>query len=102
MRCMFFGLARERFLQAAVDRNDMAGRLGALFAGKPNDGLGAVAGQNRFASQGTLRVELSEFVAKLFGGLRFGKSDLVFLERTDDAIARKHGGAGNDRRGSNA
>src|SRR5690349_13001864 len=61
------GLSRNRLLpqkglrQTAVHGNHMPCRLGAVIAGQPDDRAGTVARKNGALSDGTLRVEISQF-----------------------------------------
>src|SRR5271165_5667420 len=85
-------LPKKSLRQAAVDRNDMTRSARAFFTSEPDNGGSAEFGSNRLLSESALGVEIRQFVAQVFGGVRLGKYDFVFLEGLDNAIARKHRG----------
>ena len=63
----------------------MPGSLGALISGQPHDRGSAILRQNGPLRQRALRIEIGQFVAQLFGRLRFRESILYFWR---DCITR--------------
>src|SRR4051794_35030504 len=74
-------LSEERLRQPTVNRDDVAGGLGALIAGEEADRVRVVLRQDRPAGDRALGVELGELVAQIFGRLRLVEGDRIFLQR---------------------
>ena len=77
----------------------MARRLPALITGQPYDCGGTILGEDGPLRQRTLRIKIGELGTQFLGRLRALEIDVVFLERLHYALARKHGGTGDDRCG---
>src|SRR2546421_128823 len=59
--------SQKRFWKPTVDRDDVAGGLGALISSQPADGVRAVERQNRPARNRPLCIEVGELAAQRFG-----------------------------------
>ena len=100
--CSAMVLSKKSLDETAVDGDDVAGGSRASFARQPDDRRGANFRSDGAFAEGPLGVEIGEFVAQRFGGVGFGEGNFVFLERLNDAVARKHGGPGDNGRRSNS
>lgn len=80
-------------MQAAVDRDDLAGGFAEAFGDEQEVSFRLVGRGDRALGESAVSIELSEFVDQGFGRFILREGDVVFGEGTDDAIAREHGGA---------
>ena len=88
--------------QTAVDRDEMTGGAARQRPCEEQDGLGAVLGIDGLMRERARGVEVRQHVAEIVVRAGIVEGEVVLLQRGDDAIAREHRGALDDRGGADA
>ena len=89
-------------MEAAVDRDDLAGRLTEAISHEEEIGFGLVGRGDGVLGQGPIGVEAGELRRQRIGCLIIGVRNVILCKRGDHSIAREHGRSLNDGRRGDA
>ena len=77
-------------MEAAVDGDDLSGRLAEAVGDEKEVGFRLVGWGDRIFGQGTISVKAGKLRGQRIGRLIFGVRDVVFRQRGDHAVAGEH------------
>ena len=84
-------LAEEGLMEAAVDRDNLAGRLAEAISHEEEIGFGLVGRGDGVLGQGPIGVETGELRGQRIGRLIIGVRNVVLRKRSNHSVAREHG-----------